>query len=61
MEKGVESALGQSGPGADLGLAELELHFRQEEFVEIDGDDDTVEKKLIETKVAANHYCVQDF
>lgn len=58
MEEIAEPALVQPGPRTDLGLTELELPLRQEEFVELDGEDDALEKKLIETKVDANYYCV---
>lgn len=58
MEEDVETALEQSGLGTDLGLTELELPMRQDEFVEIDTEDDALEKKLIETKVDAHNECV---
>lgn len=58
MEKDNEPALEQPGPRTDLGLTELELSLREDEFVEFDGEDDVQGKKLIETKVHANHYCV---
>lgn len=60
-EDDVEPALEQSGPGADSGVTEPELPLRQEEFVEIESEDNLLERKLIETKVAANQYCVADF
>lgn len=53
MKEDVKPILEQCGPGTDLGLTELELPFPfKEEFDAIDTEDDALEKKLIETKVA---------
>lgn len=58
MEEDVEPILEQSGPGTDLVITEVELPFRQEEFVDLDRGEDAAEEKLNEKKVAANNSCV---
>lgn len=55
MEEDVEPILEQSGPGTDLGITAVELPLRQEEFVEIDGEEDAAKVKLNEKKVAENN------
>lgn len=59
MEEGAEPALEQPALRADLSLTELELPLRQEEFAELDREDDTLEKKRIETKVDPNDCVVK--
>lgn len=55
MEEDVNPILEQCDPGTDLGLTELELPFPfKEEFVMVDKEDNSLEKKLIETKVAGS-------
>lgn len=62
MEEDAGPTVEQPAHETKSGVTELELQFRQDEFVEIDRGDDAVKEKLKDQKVAANNsYAVEMF
>lgn len=62
MEEDAGRTVEQRVHETELGVTELELQFRQDEFAEVDRGDDPVKEKLKDKKVAANNsYAIEMF